>query len=54
MLKKIEGEIQGQPIARNGLLYIAAGGIIKIIKTLQRYEWNQWNKDATHNTYWKE
>jgi outer membrane protein assembly factor BamB len=53
LIEEVSGEIEGQPIARNGFIYIAAGGIIKIIKTLQRYEWNQWNKDATHNTYWE-
>ncbi len=53
LIKKIDGEIEGQPIARNGLLYIATGGIIKIIKSLHLFEWNQWNKDASHNTVWK-
>ncbi len=54
LIKKIDGEIEGQPIAKNGLIYIATSGIIMVVKTIHHYEWNQWNKDASHNTYWKE
>ncbi len=50
LVKKVSGKMEGQPIARNGLLYIATGGIISVIKTVQKFEWNQWNKDASHNT----
>ncbi|MDG1659650.1 MAG: PQQ-binding-like beta-propeller repeat protein [Crocinitomicaceae bacterium] len=53
LIKKVDGDIEGQPIARNGLLFIAAGGIIKVIKIIQRFTWNQWNKDASHNTVWE-
>ena len=53
ILKKTNGKIEGQPIAKNGLLYLAAGGIITVFKTIQSLEWVQWNKDANHNLFWK-
>ena len=54
LIKKVSGEIEGQPIAKGGKLYMATGGMIAVMRILQRFEWNQWNKDATHNTYWRE
>jgi outer membrane protein assembly factor BamB len=53
LIKKVEGEIQGQPIARNGFLYIAVGGIITVIKNAANHKWSQWNKDGGHNTVWE-
>ena len=52
LVKKVKGEIEGQPISGNGFLYVAIGGVLTVIKTLQKYEWNQWNKNASHNTSW--
>lgn len=54
LIKKTEGAVEGQPIAKNGFLYLATGGIIVVIKTIYKLDWPQWNKDASHNTYWKE
>jgi len=48
ILKKTNGEIEGQPIAKNGLIYLSAGGIITVFKTIQSLEWVQWNKDTNH------
>lgn len=48
-----KGEIQGQPVAHNGFLYIASAGIVSVIKTVQKFGWGQWNRDASHNLYWK-
>lgn len=53
LIKKFEDPIEGQAISANGFLYIAAAGIIRVIKNTQQYQWNQWNKDATHNTNWE-
>jgi outer membrane protein assembly factor BamB len=53
LLKKVNGEIEGQPVAKNGFLYIAVGGIITVIKNATNHNWGQWNKDASHNTVWK-
>jgi outer membrane protein assembly factor BamB len=47
-----KGIIDGQPILRNGLIYVAAGGILKIIRSAKRFEWTQWNKDPSHNLVW--
>jgi outer membrane protein assembly factor BamB len=51
-LKTVNKPFDGQPIARNGFLYLSAGGILTVIKSMQNFEWNQWNKDASHNTIW--
>ena len=53
LIKKVNGKIEGQPIARNGFLYIAVGGIITVIKNATNHSWGQWNKDASHNTIWR-
>jgi outer membrane protein assembly factor BamB/ribosomal protein L24 len=50
VLKKASNEVVGQPVAKNGILYLATGGVLSIIKIADRFEWLQWNKDATHNT----
>lgn len=47
-----QGIIDGQPVVRNGLIYVAAGGILKIIRSVKKIEWTQWNKDPSHNLAW--
>lgn len=49
-IKSTGEDVEGQPIAKNGFLYLAAGGILAVIKTNTRFNWLQWNKDASHNT----
>jgi len=53
LIKKIPGHIEGQPIANKGFLYIAVGGVIKVIKNAVNHSWFQWNKDGGHNAVWK-
>ena len=53
LLKKISGKIEGQPIAKQGVLYIAVGGVVKVIKNAVNHSWFQWNKDGGHNAVWK-
>lgn len=53
IIKKSTGNCEGQPIASNGWLYLATGGFLTVVKSIQNFEWNQWNKDAGHNTEWK-
>lgn len=48
-----KGIIDGQPVVKNGLIYVAAGGILKIIRSLKNIEWTQWNKDPSHNLVWE-
>ncbi|MDG1333308.1 MAG: PQQ-binding-like beta-propeller repeat protein [Crocinitomicaceae bacterium] len=49
-----KGIVDGQPVMRNGLIYVAAGGILKIIRSIKQFEWNQWNKDPSHNLLWED
>ena len=53
LVKKISGKIEGQPIAKQGVLYIAVGGVVKVIKNAVNHSWFQWNKDGGHNAVWK-
>lgn len=53
LAKKISGKIEGQPIAKKGVLYIAVGGVVKVIKNAVNHSWFQWNKDGGHNAVWK-
>jgi outer membrane protein assembly factor BamB len=53
VLKKVDDEVEGQPITKDGFIYIAAGGLITVIKSIGNFEWEQWNKDASHNTVWR-
>jgi outer membrane protein assembly factor BamB len=53
VLVETEGRIDGQPIVRNGIIYIAVGGILKAIRSLKDIEWEQWNKDPGHNLVWE-
>ena len=48
LVKKISGKIEGQPIAKQGVLYIAVGGVVKVIKNAVNHSWFQWNKDGGH------
>lgn len=50
VLKKASEEVVGQPVAKNGFLYLATGGVLSVIKIADHFEWLQWNKDAGHNT----
>jgi len=52
-LQRDKGEIEGQPISHKGFLYIATAGVVSVIKSIQKLDWTQWNKDATHNAYWR-
>lgn len=52
-VKQSTGEMDGQPVARNGFMYLAANGILVVIKAVQQFQWDQWNKDARHNLYWE-
>lgn len=53
ILEAIPTEVTGQPISQNKMVYLASGGVLSIVKTLYDHKFNQWNKDASHNTYWK-
>ena len=53
LLKKISGKIEGQPIAKQGVLYIAVGGVVKVIRNAVNHSWFQWNKDGGHNAIWE-
>jgi outer membrane protein assembly factor BamB len=44
---------EGQPVSSNGFLFIAAAGVLHAIKTVTKIDWNQWNKDAGHNTVYR-
>lgn len=41
----------GQPVAHNGLYYLGSAGVLMVVKAIQQFQWNQWNKDAKHNLY---
>jgi outer membrane protein assembly factor BamB len=53
VVQEVEGKIDGQPIARNGLIYMATTELLIVLKTLSNFNWEQWNKDAKHNGYIK-
>ena len=53
LIKNISGKIEGQPIAKQGVLYIAVGGVVKVIRNAVNHSWFQWNKDGGHNAIWK-
>lgn len=53
VVKQGSGDMDGQPVARNGFMYMAANGILVIVKAVQQFQWDQWNKDARHNLYWE-
>ena len=53
LVKKISGKIEGQPIAKQGVLYIAVGGVVKVIRNAVNHSWFQWNKDGGHNAIWE-
>lgn len=47
--KKHNAKIDAQPVYNNGMLYFVSSGVLTVIRTIQKFKWNQWNKDATHN-----
>jgi outer membrane protein assembly factor BamB len=53
LIEKTDMEIDGQPIGYKDFMFIAATGVLKMIKSNHRIPWTQWNKDAGHNTVWK-
>lgn len=53
LIKNISGKIEGQPIAKQGVLYIAVGGVVKVIRNAVNHSWFQWNKDGGHNAIWE-
>ena len=44
-----KGAFDGQPVAHKGLYYLGSAGVLMVIKAIQQFQWNQWNKDAQHN-----
>jgi outer membrane protein assembly factor BamB len=44
-------EIDAQPVYNKGLLFIASSSVLSVVRTLNSFQWNQWNKDAGHNLY---
>lgn len=46
-------KFDGQPIAKNGLLFVASSTVLSMKRSAQNFEFTQWNKDASHNLYWK-
>jgi outer membrane protein assembly factor BamB len=46
----VDGEIDGQPIVHNGWMYLATAGVLQVIKTSVQSKWQQWNKNAQHNS----
>lgn len=53
IITSVQGHVEGQPIAQKGIIYLPVGGVIMMVKTLKGFNWNQWNKDASHNLYWE-
>lgn len=53
IVAKNTGAVHGQPVCNNGLLFLASSSILTVIRTVQNYQWNQWNRDASHNLYIK-
>lgn len=47
--KKHNAKIDAQPVYNNGLLFVVSSGVLTVIRSIQKFKWNQWNKDATHN-----
>lgn len=49
VIKKQDAEISGQPVANKKLLLLVSSGILTAIRSVNPFEWGQWNKDARHN-----
>ncbi len=47
--KKQSSKIEAQPVFNKGILYIVSSGVLTAIRSIKGFQWNQWNKDATHN-----
>lgn len=41
--------IDSQPVYNKGFLFIASTSVLSAIRSLQKFQWNQWNMDARHN-----
>lgn len=54
VLQSRKSSIDSQPVTSNGFLFVAAAGVLHVIKSTQNIPWMQWNKDAGHNLYWRE
>jgi uncharacterized GH25 family protein len=52
-LKNTGGEIDGQPVMNNGVIYVSAGETMTAFKTGLNYDWKQWNKNAGHNLWFE-
>ena len=53
ILSESEESIDSQPISHKGKLYVVSAGIIMMVKAVRDFGHNQWNKDSTHNLYWR-
>lgn len=49
LIRKYDQAIDAQPVFNKGLLYVASSGLLTVIRSVQNFQWNQWNKDAGHN-----
>lgn len=48
-VEKHSSPIDAQPVYHKGILYVVSAGVLTAIKSIQNFQWSQWNKDATHN-----
>jgi outer membrane protein assembly factor BamB len=48
LASKAEG-IDSQPVYNKGILFIASTTVLSAIRSVQNFQWNQWNMDARHN-----
>ena len=53
ILSESEESIDSQPISHKGKLYVVSAGVIMMVKAVRDFGHNQWNKDSTHNLYWR-
>ncbi|HOV10311.1 MAG TPA: PQQ-binding-like beta-propeller repeat protein [Bacteroidales bacterium] len=51
--QKLKGNIDGQLLTNKGYMYVGAEGALSAVKVTPDVQWNQWNKDARHNIYYK-
>lgn len=48
-----KGAIDGQLLTNKGYMYVGSDGALSAVKESRDMQWNQWNKDARHNIYYK-
>jgi outer membrane protein assembly factor BamB len=53
VLSTSEESIDSQPISHKGKLYVVSAGVLMVINAVRDFGHNQWNKDSTHNPYWR-